>query len=182
MRTKFLLSTIATVFLMVSVTSTMEARPRPKRNTKKFESNKTFGLGLMIGVPSGLSGKYYLSSDTALDFAVGSYGNYGRDRYHDAWHLHMDFLWHPFVLASPEAFWLPLYVGVGARLLDHRYDRDFADDLHLGVRAPIGLMIDFNNIPLDIFMELALVVDLLHDDNHGYSDVNLSLGIRYYFE
>ncbi len=179
MRTNFLLATIAAVFLTFSVTGT-DARPRPKRNTKKFEANKTFGLGLMFGTPSGLSGKYYLSSDTALDFGVATH-RHGRDRYHDAWNIHADFLWHPFVLASPDAFWLPLYVGVGARLLDHRYD-GFGDDLHLGVRAPIGLLIDFNNVPLDIFMELAFIFDVLHDDNHGYTDGDFFLGVRYYFE
>ena len=42
-----------------------DARPRPSRGGS-FEANKTFGLGLMIGAPSGLSGKYFLSKDTAL--------------------------------------------------------------------------------------------------------------------
>ncbi len=156
-----------------------EARPRPKRNAKSFEANKGFGLGLQVGVPPGLAGKYYLSQDTALDFAVAFY-RYGRDRYDDAFHIHMTHLWHPFVLAESQALWVPLYVGVGARILDHRSDRDFADDLHIGVRAPIGIALDFNNIPLDIFLELALVVDVI-SDGHGYSDVNGALGVRYYF-
>ena len=181
MRAKLVLAIVAALTMLVSQIGTTEARPRPKRNSKSFEANKEFGLGIMLGVPSGLAGKYYLSQDTALDFGLGFYGNYGRDRYDNAFNLHIDHLWHPVVLASPEAFWMPLYFGVGARLLDHRGNRDFVDDLHLGVRAPLGIMIDFNNIPLDIFMELALVVDLLTDGDHGYSDVNLSLGVRYYF-
>ena len=173
---------LAVFTMLVSQVATTEARPRPKRNTQQFEANKGFGLGIMLGVPTGLTGKYYLSSDTALDFAVGTYGRYGRDQFDNALHVHADFLWHPFVLASPEPFWMPLYFGIGGRLLDHgRDNRDFADDTHLGVRAPLGIMMDFNNIPLDIFLELALVVDFFHDGNHGYSDVNLSLGIRYYF-
>jgi hypothetical protein len=176
MRAKLVLAFVAAFAMLVSQASLSEARPRPKRNSKSFEANKTFGLGLMVGVPSGLSGKYYLSQDTALDFGVGVFGRYGRDL-----HLHLDFLWHPVVLASPEAFWMPLYFGVGGRMLDHQDNRDFVDDSHLGIRAPLGIMFDFNNVPLDIFLELALVVDLIHDGNHGYSDVNLSLGLRYYF-
>ena len=179
MRTRFFLASIAALFLTFSATSG-ESRPRPKRNTKKFEANKLFGLGLMIGVPSGLSGKYYLSSDTALDFGIATH-QHGRNRYGDAWDIHMDFLWHPVVLASPDAFWLPLYVGVGARVLDHRYD-GFGNDLHVGVRAPVGLLIDFNNIPLDIFMEFAFIFDILRDHDHRYTDGEFFLGIRYYFE
>lgn len=181
MRARLALAIVAILTLLVAGLQTTEARPRPKRNTKKFEANKGFGLGLMLGVPSGLTGKYYLSEDTALDFALGTYGRYGRDRFDNAFHLHVDHLWHPVVLASPEAFWMPLYFGIGGRILDHRGDRDFVDDLHLGLRAPLGIAFDFNNIPLDIFLELALIVDLFHDDNHGYTDLNLSLGVRYYF-
>ncbi len=134
----------------------------------------------MIGVPTGLSGKYYLSEDTALDFALAVYQD-GRDYYDDAFHFHIDHLWHPVVLAAPDAFWMPLYFGVGARILDRRGDRDFRDDLHLGVRAPLGILMDFNNVPLDIFFELALVVDVISSDDRGYSDINGSVGIRYYF-
>tara|TARA_R110002096_G_scaffold239101_3_gene430804 strand:+ start:16554 stop:17309 length:756 start_codon:yes stop_codon:yes gene_type:complete len=172
---------ISICIAFLSTAFAAEARPRPKRSTASFEANKTFGLGLMVGVPSGISGKYYLSKDTALDFGLGLYGRYGRDRDNRALHLHVDHLWHPVVLAKPDAFWLPLYFGVGARLLDHRRDRDFSDDTHFGVRAPLGILMDFTNVPLDIFLELALVVDIIHDGNHGYSDLNLSLGLRYYF-
>lgn len=172
---------VAIFAAFLSTAFAAEARPRPKRSTASFEANKTFGLGLMVGVPSGLSGKYYLSKDTALDFGLGLYGRYGRDSYNRALHLHVDHLWHPVVLAKPDAFWVPLYFGVGARLLDHRSDRGFSDDTHLGVRAPLGILMDFTNVPLDIFLELALVVDIIHDGNHGYSDLNLSLGLRYYF-
>lgn len=176
------LPTLVAFLVLLGLSQSADARPRPKRSSQSFEANKQFGLGIMVGVPSGLSGKYYLSEDTALDFGLGLYGRYGRDSYDRALHLHIDHLWHPFVLAKPDAFWMPLYLGVGARILDHRDDRDFLDDMHLGIRAPIGIMIDFTNVPLDIFLELALVVDVLHDGNHSYSDINLALGIRYYFE
>jgi hypothetical protein len=73
-----------------------DARPRPRAG-KSFEANKTFGLGLMLGAPSGLSGKYFLSSDNALDFGVGAIGYY---RGRSGLHLHLDYLWHPVSLAS----------------------------------------------------------------------------------
>jgi len=85
---------------------------------------------------------------------------------------------------------------VGARLLEgdrcYTYDRggrctySFNNYTALGVRGPLGLALDFNNVPLDVFFEVALVLDFLvdHDsryDNGVYVDVNGAFGIRYYF-
>ena len=132
----------------------------------------------MFGVPSGLSGKYYVGSDTAIDFG---FGTYYRHRYDSAVNLHADFLWHPLVLAQTEPFWLPLYFGLGARFLDHGNDRDRNHDTHVGLRVPLGIAFDFNNVPLDIFLEVAFVLDFIREDGHGYSDFNTAFGLRYYF-
>ena len=72
-----------------------EARPRPAGKSKmsSFEANKTFGLGVMLGAPTGLSGKYFLSADTALDFGLGTIYGY-RDR--RGFHIHGDFLYLDF--------------------------------------------------------------------------------------
>lgn len=191
------LALVAFVFFAASMllhAPDADARPRPASSSKMsdFQANKTFGLGIMLGAPSGLSGKYYLSADTALDFGLGTIYGY-RDR--RGFHIHGDFLWHPFSLASADAFELPFYFGIGARLLNgsrcYDYDRGRCDYYYrdysaLGVRAPVGLSFDFNNIPLDIFVELALVVDFLldHDERYDdalYLDINGAFGIRYYF-
>src|SRR5262245_25005036 len=71
-----------------------------------------FGLGLIIGSPTGLSGKVYFTKMNALDFAVGA--AFVNER---GFHLHADYLWHPVMLTQDEAFFLPLYFGVGGRLL-----------------------------------------------------------------
>jgi hypothetical protein len=174
--------------------SEAEARPRPaaRKRTSSFQANKTFGLGIMLGAPTGLSGKYYLGADTALDFGIGTIYGY-RDR--RGLHVHADYLWHPLVLASADAFEMPLYFGVGGRLLRgnrcYRYDRNrcdyyYRDYTALGVRAPLGIALDFNNVPLDIFFELALVLDFLVDrdsryDDAFYLDLNGAVGVRFYF-
>lgn len=178
--------------LCAAYASTAEARPRPAGRgfQSNFQANKTFGLGIMLGAPTGLSGKYYLGTDTALDFGVGTIYGY-RDR--RGLHLHVDHLWH-YKLGATRPFEIPLYFGVGGRFLtgDRCYDRDdrrcdFYDDYSaLGVRGPIGLAFDFNNVPIDIFLELALVLDLVvqHDDRFDdflFFDVNGAIGIRYYF-
>ena len=163
--------------------SDADARPRPTR-VERFSANKTFGLGLMLGAPTGLSGKWFYGPDTAIDFGVGAIGYY---RGRDGLHLHADHLWHPINIVKAEPFWLPLYAGVGGRMFFFDDDDDRVDDdddgIAVGVRAPVGVAMDFNNIPLDVFFELALVVDFLvgYEDDVDV-DINGAIGVRYWFE
>jgi hypothetical protein len=75
---------------------------------------------------------------------------------------------------------MPFYLGIGGRIADFEDDLDDDGDFNLGVRAPIGLMLDFNNVPLDVFFELALVIDFIGYDGVD-ADFNGALGVRYYF-
>ena len=171
---------LVAAFLLFTSTSPAEAqRHRP---TEPFSSQDTFGLGIMLGGPTGLNGKYYLGPDTAVDFGVGAYH---RVRFHSAIQLHADFLWHPFNLVSDPVFDLPLYFGIGGRILFHEFDpdEDRDDDVHLGVRGPVGLAMIFNEVPVDIFLELALVLDIVVDEDEDllFADFNALVGARYYF-
>ena len=133
-----------------------------------------FGLGLILGSPTGVSAKLYLNKRNAIDFALG-FAFLNRRGIA----VHADYLWHPVMLATDEAFFLPLYFGVGARILDHDRGSD-DDDFHLGARVPVGILFDFKTIPLDVFLEVALVVDIIKD--HGdVIDLNAGIGARYYF-
>jgi hypothetical protein len=174
-----LIAALLAAAFVIATTATAQARPRPARHSS-FSANKTFGLGVMLGAPSGISGKLFLSSDTALDFGLGVYHEF---RHQDGLHAHMDFLWHPANLARTRAFYLPLYLGIGGRFFQHdHYYNEYNHGTHMGVRAPLGLAMDFNNVPLDIFFELAFVLDVVVDDNHDHADFGGAIGIRYYFE
>lgn len=178
--------------LTIGTVAEADARPRPAGKSKKsnFEANKTFGLGIMLGSPTGLSGKYFLGPSTAIDFGIGAIG---RVRGRAGVHMHADFLWHPISLVSDPAFELPLYVGIGGRFFswDWRHNDHYHDGQAIGVRAPIGIAFDFNNVPIDIFVELALVLDFLFvdddnfdddfEDNGLYVDIDGAIGFRYYF-
>jgi hypothetical protein len=148
-----------------------------------------FGLGLILGNPTGLSMKYYLGgTGHAIDGAIGgAFGGYG------GLHLHVDYLFHPVMLTRSSGFNLPLHVGIGARVLDHNSGRHFDNDrhedhLHVGARVPLGITFDFTRVPLDAFFEIAVILDFIsgdsdrryEDDNFGV-DLNAALGIRYYF-
>lgn len=193
MSIRSLILIVALVGTTYAATETAEARPRPagKHRRSNFEANKTFGLGLMIGTPTGLSGKYFVGRSTAIDFGIGGIGCCRGRR---GVNLHIDYLWHPVSFVSDPAFELPLYVGIGGRFFsyDWRHGDHYHDGSSVGVRAPIGLAIDFNNVPLDIFFELALVAEIIlddddfndgfdHDGNGLYVDIDGAIGIRYWF-
>jgi hypothetical protein len=156
-----------------------------------FQASKTFGLGLELGEPTGLNGKYFLSETGALDFGVGwIYRHY---YYDDGLHIYLDYLWHPTSLASSASLEVPFYVGLGLRFWDFEYcdrdpDPDFCyDGTAVGIRIPIGIALDFTTAPVDIFLQVVPVIDFLSDDYYDrYDDrthvgIDASIGIRYWF-
>jgi len=107
------------------------------------------GIGILLGEPSGLSGKLFLSPrhafDAGLSFSILD----------DALYLHVDYLLHfPKPLANLEGGqWLP-YAGVGGQFEVHQR----RDDGHgtLAVRVPVGLAWHPAGSAVDFFIELAL--------------------------
>jgi hypothetical protein len=140
-----------------------------------------FGLGIIVGSPTGLSMKYYLGdSGQAIDGAIGFAFVHS-----EGIHVHADYLWHPIMLTQDAAFSLPLHVGVGLRVLDHDNGRYEDDTIHVGIRGPVGITFDFTQVPIDVFLEIALILDFhedeYRDDDNVDLDLNAGLGIRYYF-
>jgi len=174
-------SLLVTFALLGLLAATADARPRPNRG-RRFESNKTFGLGLELGEPTGLTGKYFVAPDRAIDFGVGDIYHYG-DR--SGLHVYLDYLWHPVSLVSTEAFELPFYFGIGGRIWAFDYNcGGCADAYAFGVRVPVGISFDFNNVPIDLFAQFVFVLDFYsgYIDHHAvYGDLDFSIGARYYF-
>src|SRR4051812_38737517 len=73
-------------------------------------NGRRFGLGGMIGAPTGLSMKLYFNARHALDFGVGVGFLNG-----NAASVHVDYLFH-FMLNRNRRFDLPLYVGIGGQV------------------------------------------------------------------
>jgi hypothetical protein len=172
----------------IALAHSADARPRPKGfGGKSFEANKTFGLGLELGEPSGITGKYFLSPSGAIDFGLGYiYGHYYAG---DGLHVYADYLWHPLVLASAAPFELPFYIGLGGRFWSFDYGcepngRNCAyDGAAFGVRVPLGLDLDFNNVPLDIFFQIVPTLDFYrhYRDRDLYLGIDASIGVRFWF-
>ena len=142
------------------------------------QSDRDFGLGLIIGDPTGLSMKGFLSEDTAIDGAVGVELIGG-----DALHVHADFLWQ-FDIKQWESAALDLYLGVGPTLGFHdgkgrdRGDHDDDGHLHLGARGPFGLAVMFNPARFDVFLEVAAKLHLIDKVRFG---LDAAIGGRYWF-
>ena len=134
------------------------------------------GLGLMGGNPSGLSLKAWTGSNVALDAGLGYTLWYGQ-----ALSFHGDVLWHTnSLLQSSDDGFLPLYIGVGARVVMGN-DRDYPD-MRIGLRVPFGLEYVFYTVPIGLFLEVVPKFDLTgvpHD--HGFFGPQASVGFRYYF-
>jgi hypothetical protein len=134
------------------------------------------GLGLMAGEPSGFSAKVWTGPHVALDAGLGySYWWYGQ-----ALQVHGDVLWHTnSLLQSSDDGYLPLYVGLGARVKLASEGNDHAYPLRAGLRIPFGVEYVFASVPIGLFLELVPVIDLT-PDARGFGG-NSAVGFRYYF-
>jgi hypothetical protein len=138
------------------------------------EEKGVFGAGIIVGEPTGVSAKYYLGDDTAVDAAIG-FGVLGRGM-----QGHADFLWHPWILETKESFVLPAYLGLGGRVANR--DNGGETFLRMGARGVVGILFDFTHVPIDVFIELAGIVDYTTETGKTVDvDINLGLGARYYF-
>jgi len=124
-----------------------------------------FGLGVMLGEPTGISAKVWNSDKSAFGFgAAWSFGRY------DAVHLHADYLRHSWIQGVEKGD-LAFYYGIGGRIV-------LADNPGIGVRVPLGLNYIVPDAPIDIFVEAVPILDLAPSTDF---DGNGALGIRFYF-
>jgi len=128
--------------------------------------DKKLGLGIILGEPTGLTGKYWMTGTTAIDMAAA--WSFGKN---DALQLQADYVLHKFNMIDVERGRLPFYFGIGGHIV-------LGDKTGLGVRIPVGLDYLFARDPLDVFIELVPGIQLAPS-----TDFNLDggIGIRYWF-
>lgn len=128
-----------------------------------------FGLGAILGEPTGPSFKVWTGAASAIDGAAAWSLD---DR--NSFHLHIDYLWHNLTVFRLIKGSMPLYFGLGGRI----QFREGNDDDLIGVRIPVGIEYLPANTPLGIFVEIVPVLNLAPDTE---MDMEGALGIRYYF-
>jgi len=140
------------------------------------EEKGVFGLGLMVGEPTGICAKLYLKDDQAVQGAIGSAFVGG------GLQVHADYVWHPWILEDRDSFTLPVYVGPGLRVIDYDKGRGGNSFLAVGVRGVAGALLDFKEVPLDAFVEVAGIVEYGFQTGEGLGlSMNVGAGVRYYF-
>lgn len=130
-------------------------------------------IGIIAGDPTGLSFKYWTGqgffgrNPHAID--VGAGWKFGDQT---GIHIKADYVTHKYHVIPVEAGKLPLYYGLGARILT-------GSDSNFGLRVPIGLNYLFANDPIDAFFEIAPTMVLVPETT---VDMALGLGFRYRFK
>lgn len=136
-------------------------------------TREPFGFGVILGEPTGLSLKYWLDDEHAIDGAAAwSFSE------NDSFQLHGDYLIHNYELLGADE--LPCYYGLGARLKLKESDGRGRNEDHaiFGIRFPLGITFLFNEVPCDVFAELVPVLDVAPDAD---VDINAAIGLRFYF-
>jgi hypothetical protein len=132
-----------------------------------MERNR-FGVGVIGGEPTGITAKFMIDDNNAIDGGIGWELSGDNDL-----HIYGDYLYHFYDLIKVPHGELPLYFGGGLRFVD----RDKKDD-KFGLRFPVGVEYLFENVSLGAFFELAPVLNLSPDTD---LDLEGGIGIRYFF-
>ncbi len=125
-----------------------------------------FGLGVILGEPTGISGKLWIEDNKAIDGAVA--WSFEKKA---AMHLHADLLFHSSNIVKVEVSKLVAYYGIGGRV-------KFENKSKMGVRVPLGINYLSSGAPLDIFLEIVPLLDLAPNTEF---DLNAAIGVRYFF-
>jgi hypothetical protein len=160
------LMTLGLVTTMALVSRGQTLQTSTDRPASDYLNNR-FGAGLILGEPTGLSLKYWLNESFAVDGGIAA--SFFRD---NGLQLHSDILWHKFGLFDVPEGRLPLYFGLGGRV-------KFEDgDDRFGIRFPIGVSYMFDRRPIDVFLEVAPILDVTPSVQGSFNAV---LGARFWF-
>ncbi|MDZ4676066.1 MAG: hypothetical protein SGI74_01035 [Oligoflexia bacterium] len=129
--------------------------------TEETPGDGRFGLGLQLGFPTAITGKYWVNNTDAFDVAISFSSNYYTL-------IYGDYLWHfPRAFKENSKFISQLmpYVGVGLGFYSwssgYYYKdrpsrwRDSSTDLGVYARVPFGIEWYPVRPPLGIYVELA---------------------------
>jgi len=160
------------VILLLAFASAALAQRRPSQKMATPYSGPQLshptGLGMILGEPTGVSFKHWVSRKSAID-AGFAWSFAGRG---DELHVHADYLWHtPLRSSDPTVRRTSFYIGVGGRMR-------FEGDTRVGARVPLGFTHFIKDTPLDIFFEVAPIMDIVPETDVS---ANGGIGLRYFF-
>jgi hypothetical protein len=138
-----------------------------------FERPAGLGVGVVLGVPTGVSIAYRQDEgpfwDAALAWSVTE----------QSVHVHGDYLVELTQLIDPHApnTRFPLYAGAGVRL-GFKNTRTRANQVQVGLRVPVGINVMPQGVDIDIFVELVPVMSLFPETKMSFEG---AVCARYYY-
>jgi hypothetical protein len=127
-----------------------------------FAQGRGLGLGLMIGEPTGVSVKGWLTHSGAIQLGIG----WPSLSQNDGLAVSAEYLWHSHVFGSREH--LPLFYGLGGI---------FGNDL-IAARGIFGIAWWPRGSHIDVFLQLA---PALYFKPSSKFDLDFGFGVRYFF-
>jgi hypothetical protein len=127
---------------------------------------KGFGLGVILGEPTGFAAKGWIDSRSAIDAGLA-----WSFLHETTFHVHVDYLLHTGDLTKRSD--MPAYYGIGGRI-----KAGVAGGDRIGLRVVGGLVYFIPDSPIDLFGEIAPVLDFAPSTDF---QVNVGIGARYYF-
>ena len=131
------------------------------------QAQNDLGVGVILGEPTGLSAKLWVSDSNAFD--AGLAWSFANDT---SIQMHADYLYHRVHFFDKNDFEgrVPVYFGLGGRMI-------LDDDSRIGVRFPVGVGHTLQHFPIELFAEIVPILDIAPDTDF---DLNGAVGIRYY--
>jgi hypothetical protein len=132
----------------------------------EFTVPEGFGLGFMLGAPSGLSASLPIGANNAFNFVAG-YELVHRPNLV----VTGNYVWHRRDLIQVEVGKCSFYYGPGARLR-------ISSDPEVGLQAVVGIDYFFEGTPIQALFEIGPGINILPDTR---PNATAGLGLRYFF-
>ncbi len=127
---------------------------------------KGFGAGVILGAPTGVALKYWINNSNAFAGGVA----YSFFSSHTGVSLHVNYLSHAKKFKIQRQTFLPYY-GFGGKTC-------FSEKTSLGARGVLGVSWLYKKRPVDVFLEVAPIFNLLPATDISF---DVALGARYFF-
>ncbi len=130
------------------------------------------GMGIAVGAPSGLTGKYWLGSWSAFQFSAGGDSGVVGDLAGTADYV---LQFRPFRTGVEEVS-VPMHLGGGVNL-GGNIDKRTGGRWLIGPRFVAGLSVLFRDLPVGVYVESAPTFYLIENVTWSFDG---QIGLRYY--
>jgi hypothetical protein len=156
---KRLQNLVILLFINLFCSSSLQAKTNP------------FGLGVMVGFPTGLTTKYWFDAIHAVDATV-AWNHDGEN----SWAIQSDYLLHQQAFWKLENWSVNLYYGAGVQFSSSIVKKKQTTEVAL--RAPVGLNHFFQRNRVEIFVEIAPGLKIVPGTEFFFYP---GIGARYFF-